>query len=74
MNTVCPVSRQPCSQKNLKKLEKQIKKSEGREKIQNEHCLSGQQTNVFAKTLKKLEKQIKRERGEKIQNEHCLPW
>ena len=46
------------------------KKSE-KKKIQNEHCLSGQQTNVFAKKLKKLEKQIKSERREKIQNEQA---
>ena len=66
MNTVCLGKQTPCSQKNL---EKQTKR---REKIQNEHCLSGQHSRQTCsqKKLKKLEKQTKRRR-EKIQNEQA---
>ena len=48
-----------------KKIKKLKNKQKEREKIQNEPCLPGQQTNVFAKKLKKIEKQIKRAREEK---------
>jgi len=46
-------------------LKSNLKKRAKKKKIQNEPCLPGEQTNVFAKKLKKIEKQIKRAREEK---------
>ena len=46
-------------------------KQKEREKIQNEPCLPGEQTNVFAKKFKKSEKEIKREKRKKIKNEQA---
>ena len=46
----CPPGKQTnVFAKKLKKIRKTNKKSEGREKIQNEHCLSGQQTTCSQK-------------------------
>jgi len=50
--------------KKIKKIRKTNKKTERREKIQNEHCPPGEQTTCSQKNLKKLEKQTKRAREE----------
>ena len=58
MNRVCLVSRQRV-RKKIKKIRKTNKKSERREKIQNEHCLPGKQTTCSQKNLKNKRKRKK---------------